>query len=172
MMASDATFRRRSGTLAAVTLLLFAAVLLLMLRGGPEQEITGQAEAIDGDSLRVAGEELRLKGIDAPELLQTCTVSSRETPCGREARTALRRLLSSGLTTCIGSERDRYGRLLVRCRVRGIDVNAAMVREGHAVGLGAHALEEAEASAAYRGLWAGEFERPAAWRARHPRSDR
>jgi len=60
--------------------------------------------------------------------------------------------------------------LLVDCRVRGIDVNAAMVRDGYALSFGGFAREEAEAKAAYRGLWAGEFERPGTWRARHPRS--
>jgi len=167
---SNALSRRRATLLASVAALLFAAVAVYAMRGNLQRDITGAAEAIDGDSLRISGEELRLKGIDAPELMQTCTVSGRETPCGREARSALRRLLSTGLSTCIGSERDRYGRLLVDCRVRGIDVNAAMVRDGYAMSFGSFAREEAEAKAAYRGLWAGEFERPSTWRARHPRS--
>ena len=76
---------------------------------------------------------------------------------------------SRGLVTCVGAERDRYGRLLARCRARGVDVNAAMVRDGHAVAFGAHQAEEAEAKAAYRGLWAGTFERPQDWRRTHPR---
>ncbi len=120
----------------------------------------GAATAIDGDSIRIAGEEVRIKGIDAPELHQTCTVSGRQTACGRESLAALRRLLSSGLATCVGGERDRYGRLLALCRVRGIDVGATMVREGRAVAFGAYETEEAEARSRYAGLWAGEFERP------------
>jgi endonuclease YncB( thermonuclease family) len=161
---------RRHGTLvSSLAILAAAGALLYALRGVPQRDITGAAEAVDGDSVRLNGEDLRLKGIDAPELFQTCRVSGRETPCGREARAALRKLVSSGLVTCIGDERDRYGRLLVVCRVRGIDVNAAMVRDGHAVSFGGYQAEEADAKAAYRGLWAGEFERPRDWRARHPR---
>jgi len=160
---------RRVALLVAIAILVFAAAVFYAMRGNSERDITGVAEAVDGDSLRMFGEELRLKGIDAPELMQTCLVSGREVPCGREARAALRRLLSTGMSTCIGSERDRYGRLLVECRVRGINVNAAMVRDGYAVSFGGFAGEEAEARAAYRGLWAGEFERPSTWRARHPR---
>jgi endonuclease YncB( thermonuclease family) len=161
--------RRRSTLIASVSILVAAAALLYVLRGVPQRDITGSAEAVDGDSVRLNGEDLRLKGIDAPELFQTCRVSGRETACGRDARAALRKLLSSGLATCIGDERDRYGRLLVVCRVRGIDVNAAMVRDGQAVSFGGYQAEEAEAKAAYRGLWAGEFERPRDWRVRHPR---
>jgi endonuclease YncB( thermonuclease family) len=162
--------RRRGSLIASISVLVAAAALLYVLRGVPQRDITGLAEDIDGDSVRLNGEELRLRGIDAPELFQTCRVSGRETACGREARAALRKLLTSGLATCIGGERDRYGRLLVVCRIRGIDVNAAMVRDGQAVSFGSYEAEEAEAKAAYRGLWAGEFERPRDWRARHPRS--
>ncbi len=161
--------RRRSTLIASISILVAASALLYALRGAPQRDITGAAEAVDGDSVRLNGEDLRLQGIDAPELFQTCRVSGRETPCGREARAALRKLLSSGLATCIGHERDRYGRLLVVCRVRGIDVNAAMVRDGQAVSFGRYQPEESEAKAAYRGLWAGEFERPRDWRVRHPR---
>jgi endonuclease YncB( thermonuclease family) len=155
--------------LASAAVIAGAAGALWLTRGVPEQDITGAAEPIDGDSLRIAGFEVRLQGIDAPEMMQICKVGGRDAECGREARAHLRRLARSGLATCVGSQRDRYGRLLVRCRVRGVDINAAMVRDGHAVAYGAYQAEEAEAKAAYRGLWAGTFERPADWRRTHPR---
>jgi endonuclease YncB( thermonuclease family) len=159
--------RTRGRLIASLAILAAAGAALFVMRGAPQRDLTGAAQAIDGDSLRLAGEELRLKGIDAPEFSQICQVSGRDSPCGREARAHLRRLLASGLATCIGNERDRYGRLLVQCRVRGVDINAAMVRDGHAVAFGGYAAEEAEARAAYRGLWAGTFERPRDWRARN-----
>jgi endonuclease YncB( thermonuclease family) len=153
----------------SIGILVAAGGLLAVLRMAPETDLTGTAVAMDGDSLRIAGEEIRLLGIDAPELQQTCNVSGRSTSCGRESLSALRLLLAGGLATCVGSERDRYGRLLARCRVRGIDVGAALVRDGRAVAFGAYEAEEAEARSRYAGLWAGEFERPRDWRARHPR---
>ncbi len=165
-----ATSRRRGALLASIALLAAAGVALYVTRGALQQDVTGAAEAIDGDSLRIAGVEIRLKGIDAPELNQTCNHGPREVPCGREARQHLRRMLASGLATCIGEGADRYGRMLARCRVRGIDVNAAMVRDGHAVSFGEYAAEEAQAKAGYRGLWAGTFERPRDWRERNPRA--
>jgi endonuclease YncB( thermonuclease family) len=162
--------RRRSVFLSSLLILIVSGVLLYLLKGVPQKDLTGVAQAIDGDSLRLGNEELRLKGIDAPELLQICTISGKETPCGREARAALRKLLSSGLVTCIGDGLDRYGRLLAYCRVRGIDINAAMVRDGQAIAFGDYNREESEAKAAYRGIWAGTFERPQDWRKRN--SDR
>jgi endonuclease YncB( thermonuclease family) len=163
--------RRRGTLVASVSILAAAGALLYGLSGAPQRDITGAAEAVDGDSIRLNGENLRLQGIDAPELFQTCRVSGRETACGRESLAALRKLLNSGLSTCIGHERDRYGRLLVTCRIRGINVNARMVVDGHAVAFGSYEAEEADAKAAYRGLWAGEFERPRDWRVRHPREN-
>ncbi|MFM9974880.1 MAG: thermonuclease family protein [Beijerinckiaceae bacterium] len=159
--------RRFSLFLSSLAILLASAGILYLLSGAPQRDITGAAEAIDGDSLRLAGEEMRLKGIDAPEFSQTCQVARQTVDCGRESRAALRKLLRSGLVTCIGGERDRFGRLLVSCRVRGVDINAAMVRDGQAMAFGGYDQEEAEAKAAFRGLWAGEFERPQDWRRRH-----
>jgi endonuclease YncB( thermonuclease family) len=158
---------RRSVFLSSLLILLGSAGLIYVLRGVPQKDLTGAAQVIDGDSLRLAGEELRLKGIDAPEFNQTCTVSGREIQCGRESRAALRKLTSSGLVTCLSAELDRYGRLLSYCRVRGIDINAAMVRDGQAIAFGEYYKEEAEAKAAYRGLWAGDFERPQDYRRRN-----
>lgn len=127
----------------------------------------GMAEAIDGDSLRMKGVELRLKGIDAPEFSQTCTHGGRTVACGREAAAALRKILARAPVTCVGYETDRYGRLLVTCRSLGADIAAMQVRAGLAVSYGDYLIEEAEARNAGAGIWAGEFEPPQDWRARH-----
>lgn len=132
--------------------------------------LTGAAQAIDGDSLRLNGEELRLEGIDAPEYRQSCTDRARrEVDCGRVARRALTDLLSRGIVTCEIGKVDRYGRGLARCKQGESDVNAAMVRQGQAVAYGGYRSEEDEAKAAGRGLWALSFERPETWRRSHNR---
>lgn len=152
--------------LPAAAILALGLVAIAILGRAPDEIIAGAARAIDGDSLVVGGREMRLKGLDAPEARQTCEIAGRETPCGREASAALRRWLARGLVTCIGNELDRYGRLLVTCRVNGQDIGADLVRNGFAVDYGAYASEEREAAAAFRGIWSGRFERPEAWRRR------
>ena len=133
--------------------------------------LIGPARIVDGDSIRIEGEEIRLRGIDAPELHQTCRRGAETVPCGIDARRALMTLLASGAVRCEASERDRFGRLLARCLAGGQDVGEAMIRLGQAVSFGAYGEVEAEARRARRGLWALEFERPADWRAAHPRYD-
>lgn len=150
--------------------LLAIAGAVLQYRLGPARDLAGFAEAIDGDSLRMAGEELRLEGLDAPEYRQTCRdPSGRELACGREARRALAAMLARGGVTCTVGRLDRYGRGLARCRRGELDINAAMVQAGHAVAYGDFRAQEREARAAGRGIWATRFERPQEWRRSHPR---
>ena len=163
---------RMTDLVVALGLLGFLALAgaILQHRLGPARELVGAAQAIDGDSLRLLGEELRLEGIDAPEYRQSCTApDGRQVACGREARRALQSMLAEGVVACEIGKADRYGRGLARCRQGGTDVNAWLVREGHAVSYGAYRAEEAAARAAGRGLWALRFEQPEAWRRAHPR---
>lgn len=132
----------------------------------------GSVRVIDGDSLVVGGTEIRLFGIDAPELRQTCTRAGRAWNCGSEAMQALRRMTAGREVSCQARERDRFDRVVATCRAGELDLAAAMVRGGYATAYGAYDADEREARDARRGLWAGEFDRPAAWRARHPRSAR
>jgi endonuclease YncB( thermonuclease family) len=137
---------------------------------GKNERATYSATAIDGDSIRTANEEIRLIGIDAPELYQTCRDErGSEWACGREAHSFLRSLVSRGALTCTSNSTDRYGRKLAICSAGPIaDVGEAMVRAGYAVNFmeGRYAAAEAEARSAKRGIWRGTFERPQEWRRR------
>lgn len=133
--------------------------------GGPlPATVRGAARAIDGDSLYVGRDEVRMKGIDAPEGRQTCTRDGREWACGDAARDELRRLIGKNVVECRADERDKHGRLLATCSAAGRNLNAAMVASGMAVSYGSYRREEAEAKAARRGLWGSEFQRPRDWR--------
>lgn len=148
-------------------------LLAMTLPAGAAESRHGRAEAIDGDSLTLAGEELRLHGIDAPEWHQSCTRDGRENACGVAARDALTALLAVGPVTCHWEERDAYGRALATCLRGAENLNAALVAQGHALAYRrystAYVAEEDAARRARRGLWAGNFEAPAAWRARERR---
>jgi endonuclease YncB( thermonuclease family) len=148
---------------AAATIVMCLVGLALLMRG---ERIAGNAFAIDGDTLVVDGRRVRLRGLDAPELDQTCHRGAISYRCGEEARAALRALVERETVTCMTSGRDRFERALGTCSVRGQDIGAAMVRRGLAVSSRDYAEEEREARDAKRGIWAGPFESPQAWRRR------
>lgn len=164
--------RRVGGFGLALGLFGLLALGAALVTRWAEVRVQGLARPIDGDSLRLGGEEMRLAGLDAPELAQLCWREGRPWRCGLDARAALARELARGEVHCVGARRDRYRRLLVRCAVAGVDLNALLVRSGMAVAFGAYAGEEAEARDARRGIWASAFDRPADWRAAHPRPPR
>jgi endonuclease YncB( thermonuclease family) len=152
--------------LGALATAIAAATVLL---APPPRTIRGPAFVIDGDSLTVAGVEVRLRGVDAPELHQTCRRNAREWDCGAAAMRELQRLTSGRELECRVHGRDRYFRALAVCSNGASEVNGELVRTGFAVAAGEYLREERAAQDARRGLWAGEFEPPAHWRARHPR---
>jgi endonuclease YncB( thermonuclease family) len=93
-----------------------AAFLLAALSARPSfADVAGPATVIDGDTVVVAGERIRLQGIDAPELHQTCAAYGQEWACGRTAAEWLRDRLHGRQVECVGYARDRYGRLLAVC---------------------------------------------------------
>jgi endonuclease YncB( thermonuclease family) len=136
----------------------------------------GAVRVADGDSLEITRDgrthRVRLQGIDAPEMDQTCRVADHPYPCGEHARTALDGLIrDGGGVTCEVGEFDSYGRFLGVCRdARGRDLNAAMVEAGWALAYrhytDAYVPQEERARKAGRGLWAGTFTAPWDWRHR------
>src|SRR5262245_31494109 len=134
--------------------------------------LTGRARAIDGDSLELAGAQVRLFGIDAPEGRQDCRDGAGQRyPCGREAARALAAAVNGRSVTCTSVEHDRYDRNVAICTVDGRDLGELMVRSGHAIELpqhsrGRYSAAEREARSAKRGIWGGTFEEPATWRRR------
>ncbi|NIK47014.1 thermonuclease family protein [Variibacter gotjawalensis] len=131
--------------------------------------LSGQARVIDGDSLWVGSTEIRIYGIDAVELHQSCTRAGQPWSCGSEAAQALRRAINGRAVSCRSKDRDRYGRTVATCSVGGLDLGAAMIKGGYAVAYGAYEADEREARDAGRGIWSSQFEPPGVWRSRNPR---
>ena len=144
------------------------------VRGGVESrrserfqaDLSGIARVLDGDTIEIGTQRIRLWGVDAPEGRQSCLAGSRRWPCGRRATAALASRIDGRSVTC--EERDRDGRIVAVCRHGGRDVNAWLVREGWALAYRrysrAYVGEESAAKVARRGLWRGEFVQPWNWR--------
>jgi endonuclease YncB( thermonuclease family) len=131
--------------------------------------IEGKAEVIDGDSLRVAGTEVRLFGVDAPEYAQTCFDNGAAVPCGAMAKDALEGLIGGGVLVCVSYDTDAFGRAVARCRTSGVDVGDALVSSGWATAFRRYSDEyvaaEARARASRTGIWQWDFQSPEDFRA-------
>lgn len=122
--------------------------------------------AHDGDSLKNGKEMIRLWGIDAPELSQTCDEGT--TKCGKEARDRLQALIKQGPVVCVELDRDRWKRPISKCTVNDIDLSEQMVLEGFALAYRKYSTdyieEEDLARKEKKGLWSGTFIEPWLWR--------
>ena len=72
---------------------LFVIGLALSPISVSAQDISGSGRAMDGDSLSMAGIAIRLHGVDAPELNQTCAREGQSWACGKESSAKLAQLV-------------------------------------------------------------------------------
>ena len=159
--------RRRFGALKLVfTALIFAGLfaLVALLDRQNTSEIAGKVRVVDGDSLILNNEDIRLQGIDAPELLQDCYIEQQAWPCGKMARSALRKKIGREKVSCRFDGRDQYDRLLAICLINDTELNAWLVTAGWAIDYGGYGREEAIARKNQSGIWKGSFENPGEWR--------
>ena len=147
-----------------ITFLLIVAVAVSWLNARNPQAFVGKAWVVDGDTIVIDDENLRLSGIDAPEMSQICTRKNIPWECGVESKSALIKMLRGREVRCNSGGLDRYDRWLVVCDVDGNDINAALVKNGWAIDYGGYAREEAIARRAKAGIWQGVFENPQEWR--------
>jgi endonuclease YncB( thermonuclease family) len=120
------------------------------------KQVSGPALVIDGDGFKIGEHEIRLFGIDAPEM--------RGGAEGRRARGELEDLIAGEPVACEPLNFDRYRRVIAICTAQGRDLGEAMLEMGWAVTyrrfLDGSPVEERylgaerQARQAGRGLWA------------------
>jgi len=140
-------------------IILLAAALI----GGPltahaQSPVTGRARIIDGDSLVINNITIRLWGIDAPELHQTCHNGSATINVGKRAHEYLAGLTMGLDVTCETISWDtRYSRPLAICKANTVVLNHRMVEAGWAWAYRHYTHHYAEveetAHANRRGVW-------------------
>ncbi len=151
-------------TIVAICFLVLLVLIAVKVNEGDRSEFRGAVRVVDGDTIVMDGERLRLAGLDAPEIYQACYFDKVEWMCGLAARDQLERLVRGADLVCKAGRRDKYRRPLVICKAGGIEINREMVRTGLAVDYGSYVEEAEMARAESLGLWASRFERPEIWR--------
>lgn len=129
----------------------------------------GQPRVIDGDTLEIRGERIRLFGIDAPELGQPWwDEEGREGDAGEVSRDALASMVHGRRLAVKVLREDRYRRSIAIVKVDGKDVARTMIDKGKAFATpGSKRYKRAEAAAKRRsrGFWRGEVIMPWDYRA-------
>lgn len=161
--------------MSRVLLLIISAVIVF--NGGPllAGEIRGKPAVIDARTMEVAGERVRLFGIDTPDPGQPCHLPKADIDCGHISMTALLDLVAASEVVCtpVPGAVPVEGTRLARCSADGFDVGANMVYTGWALPVrGDPAGYGAQAETARKrghGMWKGTFEEPWVWRQRRTR---
>lgn len=132
-------------------------------------QLVGRASVVDGDTIEIRGERIRIYGIDAPESGQLCTDGrGKAYRCGQTAALALDEIVRGMTVRCDDRGRDRYRRMIGVCRVGELDVGEAMVRSGMAIAYRRYSMDyvgaEVSAQRDQVGMWQGRFDAPWVWR--------
>ncbi len=133
-------------------------------------DVHGIVRVIDGDTFEVAGQRVRIFGIDAPEGKQTCETEQRVSwACGAWVTSKVSVLYDGKRAVCRQVDKDRYDRIVARCDVDGRDVGQQLVSSGLAFAYRQYSmtydLDEKEAAINDRGLHASRVQTPAQYRA-------
>ena len=83
--------------------------------------LIGQAIIIDGDTLRIDNQSIRIWGLDAPEI---------NTQRGIRAREAMQRLVSGKEVICEPDGTVSFNRVVAKCFVDGEDIASIMIERG------------------------------------------
>ena len=152
--------------------LVFALLFALSAIGpaSAQQDIAGVASVIDGDTIEIRGQRIRLFGIDAPESSQLCVRPNGERwRCGQQSSFALADRIGRATVRCEPRDIDRYRRIVAVCFKGTEDLDRWMVANGWAVAYRRYSLDYvADEDAARRNrlnIWSGDSDMPWDWRA-------
>ena len=160
--------------------LIYIIIFLLISKISFAEEISGNANIIDGDSIKIGSKKIRLFGIDAPEIKQKCKkiyfsisfiIFQKNYDCGLNSKRALKKKINNKRISCRIRSKDRYGRILAIFYLEKKDLNMWMVQSGNAIAYKRYSkrylTQENEAKKKKIGLWSGTFLEPEKWRRKY-----
>ena len=164
-----------------LSLILFSSLIFLLsptLSISAEKVISGKAEVVDADTIKINKIKIRLFGIDAPEKEQVCKKIymsflifnfQKNYKCGEKSALALSKKLKGKKVKCIlEKNKDKYKRNIGVCYVKNQDINKWIVKNGYALAYIRYSkkyiLDEKYAKEHKLGIWRGTFIKPEKWR--------
>ncbi len=128
--------------------------------------LAGPARALDGSTLVVAGQTVRLQGIEAPPASLVCRDGGWEYKCGEDSRRALEQEIQGRTVECLRSNDTPAS---AQCfNDQGVDLAAALVESGWAVidfkRSSRYMPQQVRAQNGNRGLWRNDFALSEQWR--------
>ena len=163
----------------SLTLTRLITIILLSISYSYSSEniIKGNAITVDGDTIKIRGQQIRFGGIDAPESYyrgkkQTCIEDSNNVFCGKISKEKLKEKIGNNFLICkIEKNKDKYKRLVGECFIKEESLSVYMVKNGYAFdwpyysnGKFANAQEYAKKNKL--GFWNMKFEYPWIWKAK------
>ena len=152
-------------------------IFLLSTKASSIEKIEGVPSVTDGDTIKINGNKIRLFGIDAPEVKQSCKKPYisfsfyslyKKYNCGVISTEKLRDKISNKKISCLISNKDRYGRFVGECFYKKLNLNSWMVKNGYAVAYLKYSkkfvAQENQAKKNKLGIWQGPFINPWEWR--------
>ena len=157
--------------------LVFFFLTYIDVKSQEPKIIYGKAQVVDGDTIKIDKNKIRLYGIDAPEKKQQCqkpwlSISfltlNKNYQCGKISSNKLKVKINNKLIMCKSTNKDRYNRFIAECYKDKININKWMVSNGYAVAYKKYSkkfvTQENIAKKEKLGLWGGTFEMPWEWR--------
>lgn len=129
---------------------------------------TGISRVVSGDTLTLNNRVIKLFGVAAPDISQTCAdASGRGYKCGQQAIAWLSSWLADNEIKCHVLGQDDRGVLTAVCMLGPYDIGAALINAGWAVAdtrqTQIYVPYQNQALTNKRGLWQGEFYMPWDW---------
>tara|TARA_B100001741_G_C16448565_1_gene549240 strand:- start:171 stop:677 length:507 start_codon:yes stop_codon:yes gene_type:complete len=147
----------------------FILILLIFKNSLSLSQNIKTVRVIDGDTIVVNNNKIRLHGIDAPEKNQICkNIKNQPYKCGISSKNVLIKIIGMNTVNCKKKGRDRYKRIIGICFVDNVNVNQQMVKLGWALAYRKYSkdyiIDEKKAKRNKLGLWSGNFIKPWKWR--------
>ena len=144
---------------------LIIFIFFFFFNGNQNQKsILGKARIIDGDTIHIGNNKIRLHGIDAPEINQDCSYNNEDWQSGQLSKNFLLNLINLDLVKCQVKTVDKYKRYIAICFVNNLNINETMVKNGCAIAYRYYSKdyvdEEFIAKKNKFGIWKGKFIEP------------